>query len=190
MAKKKAKTETKVAEVRVEEMPLEKLRAHPQNYRKHPRKNSPKYKAVKNSMLAGLISPVVFNKRNGFLVSGHLRVKIADDLGWKTLPASIVDYDEDTHLARMVAANTQAGAYDPELQKLVVKETVDANTLELTSLTNEELQRVLGLGEVDTAPKLERAVYQVVVKFDSQAVMDKFVSEMEKEGRTAKRFAV
>lgn len=79
----------------------------------------------------GDISGIVWNKRNGFLVAGHQRLKamrasgyvqiarvekhgIILETGGGEFPVRTVDWDDDTHKAAMIAANSEhiSGAWD------------------------------------------------------------------------------
>ncbi|PAW76832.1 MAG: hypothetical protein B9S32_13925 [Verrucomicrobia bacterium Tous-C9LFEB] len=70
--------------------------------------------------------PLVVNRRNGLLVSGHLRYKILLGDGFTHADVSIVDYDEPTHLARLVAANTLLGEFDDAILTDLAKQISDS----------------------------------------------------------------
>lgn len=103
-----------IAEICVERKPLADLKPHPRNPRKHPKVGSTAWLALKASLQNDYFDPLVFNRRNGRLVSGHCRAKIMAEIGFTHADVSVVDYNEPTHLARMVAANTFAGQFDDE----------------------------------------------------------------------------
>lgn len=103
---------SEVAELNVERMKLTRLKPHPKNPRTHPKPNSPEWEVLRKSLDHDYFDPVVFNKRNGQLVSGHLRTKVLKTMGIKEADVVVVDYDEPTHLARMVAANKSIGEND------------------------------------------------------------------------------
>jgi hypothetical protein len=107
---------TDTAELDVQRMPIGKLKAHPRNksVRKHPRKGTAKWEALRRSLEHDYFDPLVWNKRNGMLVSGHLRTKVLREMGVKQVDVVVVDYDEQTHLARLVAANNPLGYDDPD----------------------------------------------------------------------------
>ena len=102
----------KAAKLIVERKPLADLRPHPNNPRFHPDPGSPDWNALKASLTNDYFDPVVWNKRNRKLVSGHLRVKVLASMGYTAADAVIVDYDERTHVARMIAANRAVGEDD------------------------------------------------------------------------------
>ena len=104
----------KHAELRVEKRDLSTLRPHPENPRKHPRPGSAEWKTLEASLGHDYFDPIVFNERNDYLVSGHLRTKVLLHLGFKTADVAIVNYDDDTHRARLLAANASSGKDDKD----------------------------------------------------------------------------
>ncbi len=106
---------TAILELKVERKLLSELRPHPKNPRKHPKKGSPRWEMLRRSLEHDYFDPLVWNERNGLLVSGHFRRAIALDMGTEAADVVVKDYDEPTHLARMIAANRQAGEFEEEL---------------------------------------------------------------------------
>lgn len=106
----------KVASLRVERMLLSEMNPHPRNdeIRKHPKQGSPKWIVLVKSLEHDYFDPIVYNERNGFLVSGHLRMKVMKAEGYTHADTVVVDYDEPTHMARMIAANRAVGKDDSE----------------------------------------------------------------------------
>lgn len=139
MTKKPAKSE--VAELEVTRVPLQKLKPHPQNPRRHPDPGTPQWEALKASLAHDYFDPIVWNKRSGMLVSGHLRVKVLKEMGYRAADAVIVNYDERTHLARMLAANRFIGT-DDEHALLEVLRDLD-NQLPLSTYLEEDLRELL-----------------------------------------------
>lgn len=105
-------TPDKVATLRVERMPLADLKPHPRNPRKHPAMDSPQWTALQTSLSHDYFDPLVWNCRNGMLVSGHLRHKVLLATGFTHADVSVVDYDEPTHYARLIAANSLLGEWE------------------------------------------------------------------------------
>ena len=56
------------------------------------------------------------------LVSGHFRCKVLAHLGFTHADVSVVDYDEATHLARMIAANELLGAWETDMLESLAKD--------------------------------------------------------------------
>ncbi len=110
----------------------------------------------------GDLSGVVFNKRNGVLVSGHQRVKtikgqgtkiitekfkdkygtieighieVTSEKGVLKIPFRIVDWDSRTEKLANIAANAQGGDFDDEkLGKLLAELDLNAFAIELSGL--------------------------------------------------------
>lgn len=126
-----ARNRTKVAELHVEDkakiagltikrLPLPSLKPHPRNPRKHPEAGSPEWLVLESSLKHDYFDPLVWNSRNGMLVSGHLRTKVLKHLGFTHADVVIVDYDEPTHIARLMAANKGIGEDDlPAVKSLL-----------------------------------------------------------------------
>ena len=78
---------------RIKQMPLDELLEHPDNWRMHPEDQE---KAVRTLLgRVGWVDGVLFNKRTGRLIDGHLRVQIARADGESTIPAKIIDISEE-----------------------------------------------------------------------------------------------
>lgn len=59
--------------------------------------------------------PLTWNRRNGYLVSGHFRLKVMIEMGYTHVDVSVVDVDEATHYAMMIAANRLLGDWEKEM---------------------------------------------------------------------------
>ena len=115
-----------VARLEIVRMPISDLQPHPKNPRKHPDQGSPQWEALATSLKHDYFSPLVWNRRNGMLVSGHLRRKVLLSQGVNYVDVAVVDYDEKTHIARMLAANKGAGKDDRKSSIDLLVELVDA----------------------------------------------------------------
>jgi len=152
------------AEITIKRFSVAEVKPHPRNPRKHPEPGTPQWDRLKKSLTADYFDPIVINKQNGMLVSGHLRLKVLAEMGVKEVDAVVVDYDETTHLARLVAANKQAGADDLPKLKDVIDE-LDAVDIDLEAMTGwgmdeiEDLTMSYKIESVDlpTIPNGERS---------------------------------
>lgn len=114
--------DVRIASLTVERLPMEKILPHPRNPRKHPPEGSAQWEALRRSLEHDYFDPLVWNRRNGMLVSGHYRLKVLSVAGYTHADVSVVDYDEPTHLARMVAANSLLGEFaDDVLSELAME---------------------------------------------------------------------
>jgi DNA modification methylase len=135
----------KSATLTVKRLPLSKLKPHPRNPRSHPAPGSAEWLTLKKSLESDYFDPLVANRRgckNGehVLVSGHLRAKVLAESGYTEADCVIVDWDEQTHLARMIAANKLQGENDDKLLAEIFRELTAAEMdLDLTGFTAEEL---------------------------------------------------
>lgn len=103
----------KVVGLRVERKRLEEILPHPDNPRVHPPKGTPEWNTLRESLFDDYFDPIVWNERNGMLVSGHYRRKVFIDEGVQEVDVVVVNYDDVTHLSRLFAANKGLG-YDNE----------------------------------------------------------------------------
>lgn len=127
----------KIAALRVSRRKLKSLKAHPKNPRKHPKKGTDEYEALRTSLADEYFDPLIVNDRNGMLVSGHLRKKIMTAEGIIEADVVVVDVDEQKHVARMIAANHGSGEYDYPRLSDVLEELHDDEGFEirLTGMT-------------------------------------------------------
>ena len=131
------------------ELPLSELRPHPRNPRNHPSPGSPEWEALKASLAHDYFDPIVWNKRNGLLVSGHLRAKVLEAEGVTTVDAVVVDYDEPTHLARLIAANRQIGEFDDLALAGLLAECEEPG---LAGMTDEQVAALVEEADRDSEP--------------------------------------
>ena len=141
--------ETKVACLRIERRELASIKPHPRNPRKHPKEGSPAWITLQKSLEHDYFDPLVLNDRNGYLVSGHFRQKVMLASGFTAADVSVVDYDEPTHLARLIAANSLIGEFDELLLADLAKD-IEASGLEaaLAGWDEKQLARQLDGPEV------------------------------------------
>jgi hypothetical protein len=69
------------------------LKANPKNWRNHPEVQQSTLDGLLGSV--GIVQAVVFNKRTGHLVDGHLRVELALKQKQATVPVTVVDLSEE-----------------------------------------------------------------------------------------------
>jgi len=105
----------RIAALNVQRYQLAELKPHPRNPRKHPKPGSAAWLILERSLDNDYFDPLVVNSRNGMLVSGHLRLKVMCAMGYTEADVVVVDYTEELHLARLVAANTLLGEFEDEI---------------------------------------------------------------------------
>ena len=140
---KKKKPLPKVAALTIERRKLADLEEHPRNeaIRQHPEPGSPEWEALRESLSHDYFDPMVLNTANGCLVSGHLRRKVMLAEGVEEADVVIVEYDEETHLARLLAANKAIGRDDVAGQKALFEDLGKFGT-GLTGFTQSDIDRV------------------------------------------------
>lgn len=160
VVKRPAAPTREVAELIVERKKLSELKPHPRNPRTHPKPGSEGWEVLKKSLEHDYFDPMVWNKRNGMLVSGHLRRKVFQSMGIKEADVVIVDYDETTHIARMIAANKAIGEDDTIKLGELIGELGEINEFDfsLAGFTLEEKQR-FSSGDADDESEGEAAEY-------------------------------
>ncbi len=94
---------------------IELLKLHPRNPRTHAEPGSPIWEILKRSIEHSYFIPLVWNRRNGYLISGHFRLKVMIEMGYTHVDVSVVDVDEATHYAMMIAANRLLGEWEKEM---------------------------------------------------------------------------
>jgi ParB-like chromosome segregation protein Spo0J len=64
----------------------------------------------------GLVEPLVWNELTGRVVGGHARLGILTELGWTTVPVSVVRLSESAERALNVVLNNREaqGRFDPD----------------------------------------------------------------------------
>jgi hypothetical protein len=133
----------KVMAIQVRRLPIDNLKEHPRNkeVRNHPEPGSPEWDVMVSSLSHDYFDPMVWNQRNGQLVSGHLRRKVMQSMGVTEVDVVVVDYDEPTHIARLLAANNLIGQDDKKGMKSFLTELVSIPDfdLNLTGFSTESL---------------------------------------------------
>lgn len=112
----------RIAAIETARLPVGGILQHPRNPRKHPEPGSNLWEVMKRSLEHAYFEPLVWNRRNGCLVSGHLRHKVLTDLGYTHVDVSVVDLDEATHYALMIAANRLLGDWEVDILKALAKD--------------------------------------------------------------------
>lgn len=106
----------RIAEIDLERaVAVELLKFHPRNPRTHAEPGSPIWEILKRSIGHVYFEPLVWNRRNGYLISGHFRLKVMIEMGYTHVDVSVVDVDEATHYAMMIAANRLLGEWEKEM---------------------------------------------------------------------------
>jgi ParB-like chromosome segregation protein Spo0J len=101
----------------------------------------------------GLVEPLVWNRRSGHVVGGHLRLRACQELGFETVPVSVVDLDAAAEKALNVVLNNHEaqGRYDPAKLATLLGELQGLDCLADTGFD----ARVLKTLVLDAVPALD-----------------------------------
>jgi hypothetical protein len=156
---------------------------HPKNPRVIPDADSEEVRTLDASLEHDYFDPLIWNKRNRMWVSGHVRAWRMTALGFTHADVVVVDYDEETHLARMLAANAHSG-----------KNNEDKLDALLASLRTSEIDPVLamiGSFKEDSSPKKSRSkppptsvseVFEIILECTGEAQQAELFDRFRKEG--------
>ena len=134
-----------VNKIKVEKMPIEKIKAAKYNPRKDLKPGDPEFEKLKNGIERwDLVEPLVVNKRTGTLVSGHQRLKVCQALGIKTVQAVVVDLPLERE--KLLNINLNKTGSDWEYLKLeeLFKE-FDPEELSITGFDDDEIKKIADL---------------------------------------------
>lgn len=131
----------KTASMRMAEYDVEYLVAHKADY--NPRTISDEHRAGLSLCLGkfGYVQPIIFNTRTERIVSGHQRVDLLAEQGYKRAQVAVVDLPENLEKELNIAMNsgTVSGEFTPAVNDLI-QEILDSDAeffdmLNLNSLT-------------------------------------------------------
>lgn len=175
------------AKLKIKTLTLAKLKPHPQNPRHHPEPGSPEWDTLKKSLEHDYFDPLVWNQRNGCLVSGHLRTKVMEELGVKKADVVVVDYDEPTHVARMIAANRQVGIdNEVAIEEFLRDGLVNKQAL---MMSDNEIQEILESVQKPASEAAQAAAvskWEVIVECRSEEEQRELYESLTQKGKTCK----
>ena len=155
-----------MAELKVEQWPIERCVAYARNPRKNDEHVDKMVSAIKEF---GFRIPIVA-KSDGSVVDGHLRLKAAQKLGLKEVPVALADELTEAQVkAFRILANKSANwaEWEPDLLKLEFEELEAMDfDLELTGFELPEVEGILnadsdagteGQTDADAVPEMQEA---------------------------------
>lgn len=147
----------------IEKKKISDLKPAPYN----PRKSNEKQEAnLKKSLEKfGVVEPIVFNKRTGYIVGGHFRIRELKKLGYKEVDCVIVDLNEDDEKELNIRLNANTGEWNfDEL----------ANNWDADKLTEWGMELPIEWGNQDII-ELEKitTTFNINIKCDSPEELDK-----------------
>lgn len=136
----------------IQKIKIDKLNPAKYNPRKKLKAGDPEYEKLKRSIETfGYVEPIVWNKKTGLVISGHQRLTVLTDLGYKEADCVVVDMNENDEKALNVAMNKIGGEFDSPLLKDLLEELDHgAYDLELTGFDMDEIESLMTQFHVDT----------------------------------------
>lgn len=131
--------------MKLETIPMSKIKAAPYNPRKDLKPGNPEYEKLKKSLAEfDLVEPLVWNRRSGNLVGGHQRLKILQERGDKTVEVSVVDIAPAKEKALNLALNKIGGEWDlPLLKDLLEEINTGEFDIEITGFDDKEIEDLM-----------------------------------------------
>jgi hypothetical protein len=142
----------------MQEMHRSELKKYPLNPRKITAEAKRRLKAGLERF--GLVSPLIFNKRSGYLVGGHQRMSVMDDLqGDKdyTLNIAVVDLDESKEKELVVFLNNTSsmGFWDDEaLLEIMNGQDTDKNMLGFSATEMDYFDKLMQEADIEETAAL------------------------------------
>jgi len=60
----------------------------------------------------GIVEPIVWNKRTGYIVGGHFRVRQLQEMGVKEVPCVVLDLSDEDERELNIRLNANTGSFD------------------------------------------------------------------------------
>jgi len=112
-------------------------------------------KALKRSIEKfGYVEPIVWNVRTGRVVGGNQRLNALKELGFETVDVVEVDLNEEEEKQLNLALNKISGEWDEALLRTVIESILNTD-IEVTGFTQEEIDELFEMPEVEFADALE-----------------------------------
>ncbi len=131
----------------------------------------------------GCVAPIIINKDNT-VISGHQRLQVTTELGFKEIEYIRVDLDEEKAKILNLALNKIKGEFDPDKLSKFIE---GIGNIELTGFSEEELKNInVGYEYEDLSEQLEELEVEEdessiwVAKFKNQKELDKCEKTMNK----------
>lgn len=166
--------------LRIERVPIDRLRSSQYNPRKDLQPGDPEYIALERSLSRwDCVEPLVWNVRTGNLVAGHQRLKILKARGDREVDVSVVDLEPDDEAALNVALNKIDGAWDDQKLFEVLSDLDTRLDLTLTGFNPASL--------ADLARGLTMPLFKPDVQPDVPQIETEAVTTRDVEHATAKQ---
>jgi DNA modification methylase len=138
----------------IEYVPISSLHADPTNPR---RINDEELAKLERSITEnGFVAPIIARKNDNVIVAGHQRIKAAARLGYKTVPAVIIDIDVDSSRLLNVALNKISGEFDFDMLEQFFADIDTNSSLDATLSGFDQIDIDGFLNSVESKEKRDR----------------------------------
>lgn len=140
--------------------------------------NPEEFEKLKKSIETfGIVDPVIWNKRTGYVVGGHQRLSVLKELGYEEIDVSVVDLDDAKEKALNIALNKISGEWDePKLKDLLEELQLTDIDETLTGFSNDEIEGLMEEIDLDD-------FFEQITEVEDQIENDENEEEKEKEDR-------
>ena len=121
----------------IKKIKIEELNPAPYNPRKSNKKQEENLK--KSLKKFGVVEPIVYNKRTGYIVGGHFRVRELKKLGYTEVDCVVVDLAEADEKELNIRLNANTGDWDFDLLESWDKTELAEWGLDLPNFTSDEV---------------------------------------------------
>ncbi len=150
-------------------LPIDELKPAPYNPRTVLRPTDPAYRKLEASLREfGLVEPLIWNEKTGYVVGGHARLRILRDLGVQQVAVSVVRLTPAREKAlNVVLNNREAQArFDTDLLADLLTELEELPEMELTGFDADDLA-ALRLEPMDEPVEPEPAPERIEVTLET-----------------------
>jgi ParB-like chromosome segregation protein Spo0J len=129
--------------MRIEKKKLSELKAAPYNPRIDIRKDDETYQKLRRSIKKyGLVEPIVWNEKSGYVVGGHQRVTVLKDLDYKEIEVVVVNLSPNDEKALNIALNKIVGDWDMDKLNDILEELKFDDAFDNTGFSLIELEEI------------------------------------------------
>lgn len=129
--------------MRIEKKKLSDLKPAPYNPRIDIRKDDETYQKLRRSIKKyGLVEPIVWNEKSGYVVGGHQRVTVLNDLDYKEIEVVVVNLSPNDEKALNIALNKIVGDWDMDKLNDILEELKFDDAFDNTGFSLIELEEI------------------------------------------------
>lgn len=148
--------------MKIKTLPIAQLKPAPYNPRRELKAGDPEFERIRRSIKTfGLVEPLIWNERSGYLVGGHQRLAVLKAEGVKEVDVTIVNLTDSRERALNAALNKISGTWDNEKLREVLA-SLDEADITLMGFDDGELAKLVdykgteGKTKPDDTPALEK----------------------------------